>query len=744
VIPEDVIAEIKKRADIGAIVGRSVKLTKRGRSFVGLCPFHSEKTPSFHVRTDEGYFHCFGCRASGDVVEFLVRSTGRGFLDVVTDLAQETGVVVPQTEMSPAEAEAQRLKKRALRAVELAQMFFRTRLQADEGRAARAYLHDVRKLDDKSIDTFGLGFGGHSDRALVEFLSVQGLSADDGVAAGVLGRSERGAYDFFRQRITIPIRGARGEVTSFGGRVFGAAAEPRTLADGTTKTPPKYVNGPQTVIYDKSSTLYGLSEAQAAWKQGKAAVLVEGYFDVIAVHRSGLATAVAPCGTSLTPRHVEEIKRRVGDAGRVVVCLDADRAGQEAAEKAILMLLMADLDAGIVALPDKDPDQLLQSGRGDELKTLLLQAPSALDHLIARAQRQAAGSLQARVVAVDALLPFLAAPGRALVRAGAVRAAAAALGEDVEVLAREVEQRGRRALAQRVRGEGLFEERRVRVDGRIAGAKAHTSGALVSSSSSSQVDATDRSTSAPQGRPSSAVGPVATRVPPRRWPPLNELEVQLAKIVLCHPELAPRVGLLSSVLSHAELGSFVARVIDALVRFHDIAPREALTKVAVAPRGQLVVLADRVRLDGPDRVLGLTTAMSMLDAITRHFLERTALEERLGALQVRLADADAKGDHDDRKRLLSEQRALVAAMQALAEPPRPLRALVASTTTTARLSPSPSSSPSSLPAPSPAATNAAAVAPVAGSALVAEIMDDERVAVVDEPPWAVDSDDEAW
>lgn len=441
-IPEEVIAEIKGRADIGAVIGRTVKLKKAGRNLTGLCPFHSEKSPSFNVRPDEGFFYCFGCKAAGDVVEFLVRSTGRGFLDVLTELAAETGVALPDVQLSPEESAAAKEKKRLLHVCELAQVFFRTRLAADEGRAARAYLKDTRKLDDAAVDGFGLGFGGLSDRGLRDFLVSQGTSVDEGVRAGVLGRGERGEYDFFRQRITIPIRSPRGETISFGGRIFGDAAEGR----------PKYLNGPQSTVYDKSHTLYGLYEAQAALKQGKPAVLVEGYFDAIAVHRCGLPTAIAPCGTSLTMRHVDELKRRT-ERSRVVVCLDADKAGQEAAAKAILMFLANDVDVGFVVLPDKDPDQMVQAGRADELRGMLVGAPSALDFLIKRAQEKATGSVTARVAAVDALLPFLAAPQRELIRKEAVRAAARAFGEDEGVLEREVNNRGRKLLSQRLRGE---------------------------------------------------------------------------------------------------------------------------------------------------------------------------------------------------------------------------------------------------------------------------------------------------
>ena len=745
-IPEDVIAEIKRRADIGAVIGRSVKLTKRGRNLVGLCPFHTEKSPSFNVRPDEGFFYCFGCRAAGDVVEFLVKSTGRGFLDVLGELAAETGVEVPQVELTPAESAAQKERKRLLRVCELAQVFFRTRLQSDEGRAARAYLADTRKLDDKAIDEFGLGFGGTGDQGLREFLGGQGISVDEGVAAGVLGRGERGPYDFFRQRITIPIRSPRGEVVSFGGRIFGAAAEPRTLPDGSSRTPPKYLNGPQSSVYDKGNTLYGLFEAQPALKQGRPAVLVEGYFDAIAVHRAGLPTAVAPCGTSLTPRHVDELKRRVGDGGRVVVCLDADRAGQEAAAKAILMLLSADVDAGFVVLPDKDPDQLVQAGRVDELKGLLLGAPSALDHLVARAQEKATGSMQARVAAIDGLLPFLAAPARELVRKGAVRAAARVLGEEADVLEREVEQRGRRLLSQKLRGERAVDARRPLT---ASGPSAASPSRGASSASTLPRGGTrdgvrDRAREHARDDGFDADVRAVPARPKRPSTPLNDTEVQLAKIVLCHPELAPRVGLLAPSLKSSELTAFVDRLVDALVRFHDVTPREALTKVAVAPRGQLVGLADRVRLDGPDRVIGLTTAMSMLDAISRDMLERSALEARLGSLQTMLSAADGRGDHDERKRLLGEQRAIVAALQGMESgPARPLAAAVVRAVqslpapTTSDASPRVGEAP---PPTAPVASAPVASAPVASAPGAASDTDDAPA----EPPWASDPEDDEW
>lgn len=724
-IPEEVIAEIKGRADIGAVIGRTVKLKKAGRNLTGLCPFHSEKTPSFNVRPDEGFFYCFGCKAAGDVVEFLVRSTGRGFLDVLTELAAETGVALPDVQLSPEESAIAKEKKRQLHVCDLAQVFFRTRLAGDEGRAARAYLKDVRKLDDAAVDGFGLGFGGTGDRALRDFLVSQGVSVDDGVAAGVLGRSERtpppnNAYDFFRQRITIPIRSPRGETISFGGRIFGEVAEGR----------PKYLNGPQSAVYDKSTILYGLYEAQSALKQGKPAVLVEGYFDVIALHRAGLPTAVAPCGTSLTPRHVDELKRRV-ERSRVIVCLDADKAGKEASDKALKMLLRADVDVGIVLLPDKDPDQMVQAGNGTLLNRMILDAPSALDHLVKEAQPASTKPQHIKKIAIDRVAGFVAATANVLLRETAISQVEAVFTMAPNAFRGYVD-------------SGRYKD--------LSSSAQKPESPRKNSTPGTSTELRDR---APDARPKRSVEAAATVTTLRARPkplvklkPFNDVEMQLAKIVLCHPELAPRVALLAPQLESVELKRFIDGVVDALVRFHDITPREALPRVAVSPRGQLIGLADRVRLDGPDRTLGLQTAMSMLEAISSDLLERASLEARLGALQPALARADEASDNVERKRLLVEQKALVASLQALDGTTPATRPLALPVARVVERLPAPgaapvgafaammqeaadpsssSSSPSPATAPKPAAPKPGGFTPE-----------------VEEPPWAGDPDDDPW
>lgn len=673
-IPEETIAEIKARADIAGIIGRTVKLKKVGRNLVGLCPFHNEKTPSFNVHPDDGFFYCFGCKAAGDVVEFLVRTTGRGFLDIITELAAQTGVELPKVDVDPVEEARQKERKRLLRVLELAQVFFRTRLQSDEGRPARKYLSEVRKIDDAAIDQFGLGFAGARDDGLLTFLKEQGMSSEDGVAAGVLGRSRdesRPPYDFFRHRITIPIRGTRGEVLSFQGRIFG---ERETAPDGTKR--PKYVNGPQTPVYDKSVVLFGFFEAQAGLKQGKPAVLVEGPLDAIAIHRAGVPTSVAPCGTSLTPRHVDELKKRTE---RVVVCLDSDSAGKEAAARAMLMLLSNGLDVGLVGLPDKDPDSMAKEGRLDELRGLVVGAPSALDALIARAREKATGNMRARVAALDELLPFLAAPPRELVRNEAIKAAAKAFNEDEEVIRREVEQKGRRVLRERL--HGTREPPRRLPPPSSTSKAAPPQPARAASTTEAMPEDPRVDDEAVAGAPSSPrpvragappAVPARLKKPSRRF---SEPESMLAEALLTHPHLASRCGVLATALSHKELRQFISRLIELLVRFHDEDPRAVLPKVPMQKDGQmmrvLLKLTQSGGFDRPDAYMSEATAARIVDdAILT--LDKKVLEVRLGELQTLLAAADERNDHVERKRVLEEQSALVDALRALAIPAAPL------------------------------------------------------------------------
>lgn len=638
-IPEEVIAQIKERVDLASVVGRTVALKKVGRNLVGLCPFHKEKSPSFNVHADDGYYYCFGCRASGDVVTFLEKTTGKSFRDVIEDLAKDAGVEIPEDDVDPQERARRAERAKLGRVLDLAQMFFRARLTGKEGAAARAYLHDVRKLDDDTIDKFGVGFGGTGDPSLVAFLEGQGVATDDGITAGVLGRSQedpsRGPYDFFRHRVTFPIRDARGQIVAFGGRIFGEMAEGR----------PKYVNSRESPLYEKSRVLYGLFEALPALKQGRPAVVVEGYLDVIALHKAGIQAGVAPCGTALTPLHIDELKRRTP---RAVLAMDADAAGQAASEKALLSFLQADVDVALCVLPEKDPDDMVRSGQADRLKTLVDGAPSALDALVARAREEGQGSVRARIAAIDKLLPFLAAPPRELVRSELVKAAARALNEDERVLHAEVEKRGRKLLGEKVR----------------RGPPAPRPGAPAASSSSAPPSGSAR----PRDDDPRDDDAAPRRRPPPARRPFTDAERTIARVVLLYPEVAPMCGVLVEEMRNAELKSFIGRLLDELVRRHDADPRTVVKGVGVRPGSEIAELAaDIQRRNGfadPRLVMPEQRAVQLVEELILS-LDRRVVAARLQEVGRALAAADERKDEAAVKVFLAEQQVLVRAVREL-------------------------------------------------------------------------------
>lgn len=648
---DDAVQEIKRRVDLAQVVGRYVKLKRQGRSYVGLCPFHREKTPSLFVHPDEGFFKCFGCDAKGDVFSFLERQTGQAFIDILKQLAEETGVELEERQETPEQKRRRQERKRLLQVLALAQTWFRNRLKGDEGGGARKYLTETRKVPGEWVELFALGFGGVRDDALLRYLEKEGVSVDEAKRAGVIAEGHSGPYDFFHRRVIFPIRDVRGDVVTFAGRAFGEGADKR----------PKYVNGPASPVYDKSRVLYGLYESLPALKRGKAGVLVEGQLDVLAVHRAGVRSAFAPCGTSLTEAHVEELKR-YGE--RVVVCLDADAAGRAAAERAILMLLKAGLDVSWARLLEKDPDEMVRAGEDEILRTAIEGAPAALDLLIDDAKRDAAGSARDRVRAIDRLLPFLAAPPRELTRRQFVRAAAEALREDERLLWDEVEKRGKAELHKRARREGTQAKRE---------RQRASSSSFPSSSASGERDPRDEESALVPTRASAR-----KRRAPVRW---TEAERLLAEALLAHPLLVPRCGVLLEGLRNPELKDFIERLSDALVRYHDWEPHKVLLEHVHARRGSALfdILAEfhrRKGFDEPSRIITEHAAAEAIDDYLLRFDSRP-LRERLREVQRAMADAERTDELDEWKRLQSLQRVLIDDLrppERLDERPRPARA----------------------------------------------------------------------
>jgi DNA primase len=360
---------------MAALVSRRVKLSRSGRQMKGCCPFHGEKTPSFYVYEDG--FHCFGCGAHGDAISFVMQTEGASFMEAVQSLAGEAGLDVPKPSASAEAAERQRLDLHAV--LDAAQAYYRERLFTQAGSGALAYLRG-RGLSDETIARFGLGWSGDGRGALAQALARSNVTPAQLLEAGLLRVGEDGEIrgELFFNRVMFPIRERRGRMISFGGRILG---------DGQ----PKYVNGPETALFSKRRTLYGLDLAREASRQGAEVVAVEGYMDVIALHQAGFGAAVAPLGTALTTEQLEELWRL---SPAPVLCFDGDAAGARAAVRAAeaaLPALAPDRSIRIATLPaGEDPDTLVR-GQGRQGFAAILAAARPLGEVLFDLLRSAGG-----------------------------------------------------------------------------------------------------------------------------------------------------------------------------------------------------------------------------------------------------------------------------------------------------------------------------------------------------------------
>ena len=371
-IPEHAIAEVRDRADILRVVERHVKLKKTGRNWSGLCPFHADKDPSFTVSPERRMFHCFGCGKGGDVFRFLMELEGKSFPDAIREVAEQFGVTLPEREVTADERRSQDRRTRLIEVNEAACRFFQDQLAAPAGRKTREYLAR-RDTPDELIESFRIGSAPDAWEALESHFKREKIPLNLAEELGLVARGKRGGhYDVFRGRVIFPIMDRRGKVIAFGGRLMEKDAKG-----------PKYLNSPASAIYDKGSVLYGLYQARAAISREGAALIAEGYFDVLAMVRHGFTHTVAPCGTALTQGQLTNVRRQ---ASRVFAVFDGDPAGLKAAERAIPLFLRAGLDARRVRLPDGlDPDDYLgQEGGKAAFGELLEEAPPVLEDLIDR------------------------------------------------------------------------------------------------------------------------------------------------------------------------------------------------------------------------------------------------------------------------------------------------------------------------------------------------------------------------
>lgn len=345
-LPEDFISELKYRSDISDIASSYMQLKRRGRNLVGLCPFHGEKTPSFNIYSENGSFYCFGCGVGGDVITFVMKIENLDYMEAVKFLAQRAGMTVPEDAVDDSMS---KLRTRVFEANREAARFYYSKLYSIDGKQALNYLHS-RALADKTIRRFGLGYAPDNRFALTNHLKAKGFTNSELIAANLVfkARSGNGVVDRFVNRAMFPIIDLRGNVIAFGGRIM-------------SDQKPKYLNTSDTIVFNKSHNLFSLNNAKNSGT--KQLILCEGYMDVIALNQAGFTDAVATLGTALTVEQAMLMKRYCEE---VVICYDADEAGQKATARAIGILRNVGLIVRVLAIPDgKDPDEFIRKN-GDK------------------------------------------------------------------------------------------------------------------------------------------------------------------------------------------------------------------------------------------------------------------------------------------------------------------------------------------------------------------------------------------
>ncbi|HZG84677.1 DNA primase [Paenibacillus sp.] len=436
-IPESVIQAVLDKTDIAELIGRTVKLSKSGRGFLGLCPFHSERTPSFHVTPEKRIFYCYGCGTGGNAIRFLMKSEGLSFPEAVRALAEEAGIAF---DFAPAPSEMTPEQREAVRYVaaneESAKFFHFVLGGTEQGQAAYAYLKR-RGFTQKMIDEYQIGFAPPLWDSLTQFLQTKGYPPQVAERAGlIVARESEGWFDRFRDRVMFPIWDAGGKIIAFNGRAVGDAQ-------------PKYLHSPETPLFQKNKVLYPLHLSKAAIRKSRQAVLFEGMVDVIKAREAGVENGVATLGTALSESHVALLKRYCDS---VLICYDGDRAGQAAAHKCVLLCEKVGMKAEVALLPEgKDPDEYISTyGPEAFLSSVIRQAVSSTKYKILYLKKE--HTLQddgSRLSFARAALRIVAALESPTEREHYLRDVASETGYAFETLKQEMHE-----IRQKMRGPG--------------------------------------------------------------------------------------------------------------------------------------------------------------------------------------------------------------------------------------------------------------------------------------------------
>ncbi len=623
---EEILGRIRDSVDIIDWISQSVPLKKAGANYKGLCPFHEEKIPSFNVHPGKRIFYCFGCSRGGDIFKFTMLHRNLTFPEAIRILADKAGVALPASAPdTPADDGEERMRRGIRKINETAARFYRDALSSKVGAGARKYLAD-RGISDASIETFGIGLAPAGWRNLLEYLGRNGFSSRQAVAAGLAkprsgGAGGDGAYDVFRGRIVFPIRTPGGGIAGFGGRIFGGEED---------ENAPKYLNSPDTPVFRKNRILYGLHESKETIRDERTALIVEGYFDVIALHQHGIKNAVASMGTALTSDHVGSL-RREGFCETLVFCFDPDAAGEGAARRGGAMLLdtyqqtdlpekwrggkelttllkMGGPGGGawnrmalrVVVLPSgEDADSYVRSRGAASFGVLLEKAENLIDYLLDRT-----------VSAHPADSPIER-------RLEALQEAASLLSGQREAVRREYV----RDLSERLRIDGDLAERALRSRGR---------------------------------RDEGVQATVEMKAKSERLPPAEKMLVQ---VLLSHPELAARLELPMELFSDPRL----RRIGSAAVASAGAAKAGGLDEGEFVPAvlaavgdpdveklAAALAMAPPAWADEPERAAGECIARILGDGLKR----------RIEDWRSRMDDAKRRGDEDAVQSLTEEREAM--------------------------------------------------------------------------------------
>ncbi len=393
-IADETIERIRERVDIVELISSYLPLKRSGGNYQGLCPFHGEKTPSFNVNPARQIFHCFGCGVGGNSVTFVMKMEGLSFPEAVRRLGSRVGIVVEEEAPTAEQTQRREAVIRLLRVMEAAAAAYERVLLKEEGGArGRDYLKE-RGYASETAKLFHLGYAPEQSDFLCKELEVAGVEMRDAEELGLVrsGTSRPGRYDLLRNRLIFPIQDERGRIVAFGGRALGDAQ-------------PKYLNSPESLLYHKGQILYGLFQAKEAMRRSSEAIIVEGYFDLLALHRAGLTHTVAPCGTALTTDQARLIKRF---ASRVFLLFDQDSAGQKANQRAMEIFLAEGISPLIVTLDaGDDPDSYLRKQGAEAMRERLAAAQPALELFIAATLSTCGESIEGRARGAEKVLPLI-------------------------------------------------------------------------------------------------------------------------------------------------------------------------------------------------------------------------------------------------------------------------------------------------------------------------------------------------